>query len=198
MDGGRVLRAFLAERMNFIKATELAASIGKQLAIVMAIIGVFFNPFLILIAIFVYLGADQESKMVLVNTLLEGISVRDIMTREVKTVKPTDKVADVLKVMFQHKHMGYPVDQDGELVGIVTFHDLSNVPEDERDLPISKFMTEDLIVTKPDEDVSNSLERLNNNNVGRLPVLDEGKLVGIISKTDIIKALEIRKSSMVD
>jgi Zn-dependent protease len=198
MDGGRVLRAFLAERMNFIKATELAASIGKQLAIIMAIVGVFFNPFLIFIAIFVYLGADQESKMVLVNTLLEGIYVRDIMTREVKTVKPTDTVADVLKIMFQHKHMGYPVDQNGEMVGIITFHDLSGIREDERDLPVSKFMTKNLIVTEPDEDVSQSLERLNLNKVGRLPVMDHGELVGIISKTDIIKALEIRKSSMAD
>lgn len=197
MDGGRVLRAFLAERMNFIKATELAASIGKQLAIIMAIVGVFFNPFLIFIAIFVYLGADQESKMVLVNTLLEGVFVRDIMTREVKTVKPTDTVADVLTFMFQHKHMGYPV-EDGKLMGIVTFHDLSAVPEGEKDLPISKYMTRDLIVTSPDEDVSKSLDRLNVNKVGRLPVLEEGELVGIISKTDIIKALEIRKSSMID
>lgn len=197
MDGGRVLRAFLAERMNFIKATELAASIGKQLAIIMAIIGIFFNPFLIFIAIFVYLGADQESKMVLVNTLLEGVYVRDIMTREVKTIKPTDTVSDVLTFMFQHKHMGYPV-ENGKLMGIVTFHDLSNVPEKEKDQPISKFMTKELIVTSPDEDVSKSLERLNMNNIGRLPVLEEGELVGIISKTDIIKALEIRKSSMSD
>jgi CBS domain-containing protein len=197
MDGGRVLRAYLAERMNFIKATEMAASIGKQLAIIMAIVGVFFNPFLIFIAIFVYLGADQESKMAMVNTLLEGVYVRDIMTREIITVNPSDTVAEVLKIMFQHKHMGYPVYQDG-VVGIVTFHDLSGIPEDKRDLPISKFMTRDLIVTSPDEDVAESLARLNTNNVGRLPVLEEGKLVGIISKTDIIKALEIRKSSMTD
>lgn len=198
MDGGRVLRAFLAERMNFIKATETASSIGKQLAIIMAIAGVFLNPFLIFIAIFVYLGADQEAKMVLVNTLLEGVHVKDIMTSDVKTVKPTDTVADVLKIMFNHKHMGYPVDRDGELVGIVTFHDLSGIPEEEKGLPVSKFMTEDLIVTSPDEVVSESLERLNKNKVGRLPVMEEGQLMGIISKTDIIKALEIRKSSMPD
>lgn len=196
MDGGRVLRAFLAERMSFIKATELAASIGKQLAIVMAIVGLFFNPFLIFIAIFVYLGADQESKMVLINTLLEGINVREIMTREVKTVSPTDTVGQVLNVMFQHRHMGYPVYEDGNLLGIITFHDLSSVPEDEKDLPVEEFMTRELLVTSPDEDVSTVLERLNINNVGRLPVLENGKLVGIISKTDIMKAMEIRKSSV--
>lgn len=196
MDGGRVLRAYLTEKMNFIRATETAASIGKQLAIVMAIVGIFFSPFLILIAIFVYLGADQESKMVLINTLLEGINVRDIMTSEVKTVSPTDTVADVLKIMFQHKHMGYPVYKDGDLLGIITFHDLSRVPEEEKDLPVEQFMTRDLLVTSPDEDVSTILERLNMNNVGRLPVLEDGKLVGIISKTDIMKALEIRKSSI--
>lgn len=193
MDGGRVLRAFLAERMNFIKATELAASIGKQLAIIMALIGIFFNPFLIFIAIFVYMGADQESNMVLINTLLEGINVQDIMTREVKTVRPSDTVDYVLKMMFQHKHMGYPVYQDGNLRGIITFHDLSSIPEDKRNLPVEQFMTKEVIVTNPKEKVSALLEKLNLNNVGRFPVLENGKLVGIISKTDIMKAIEIRR-----
>lgn len=198
MDGGRVLRAFLAERMNFIRATELAASIGKQLAIIMAIVGIFFNPFLILIGIFVYLGADQESKIVLVNTLLEGINVRDIMTREVKTIKPTDSVDSVLKLMFKYKHMGYPVYQNGDLLGIVTFHDLSGVPDDKKDLLVEQYMTKDVVVTSPQEEVSITLEKLNMNNVGRLPVLENGKLVGIISRTDVIKALEIRKSRMAE
>ncbi|HTX61225.1 MAG TPA: CBS domain-containing protein [Methanobacterium sp.] len=193
MDGGRVLRAYLAERMNFIKATETAASIGKQLAIVMAIVGIFFNPFLIFIAIFVYLGADQESKLVLINTLLEGINVKDIMTGEVKTVKPTDTVDQVLKTMFKHKHMGYPVYQEGQLLGIVTFHDISAVPEEKRDQTVENLMTRELLVTKPEEDVSTILEKMNRFNVGRLPVLEDQKLVGIISKTDIMKALEMRK-----
>lgn len=196
MDGGRVLRAFLAERMNFIKATEMAASIGKQLAIIMAIVGIFFNPFLIFIAIFVYIGAEQESRVVMINTLLEGIRVQDIMTREVKTVEASDTVGHVLKMMFQHKHMGYPVYEDGNLQGMITFHDVSNVPEEKKDLPVEQYMTRELLVTTPGEDVSNSLEKMNLNNIGRLPVLEDDKLVGIISKTDIMKALEIKRSTM--
>ena len=196
MDGGRVLRAYLAERMNFIRATKLAASIGKQLAIIMAIIGIFINPFLILIAIFVYLGADQEYNVVMTNTLLEGIRVKDIMSSEVKTVNPSDTVDSVLKLMFQHKHMGYPVMQDGDLKGIITFHDISKLPEDQRDRTVEEFMTNKVVVTDPQEEVASTLEKLTNNRIGRLPVVDNGQLVGIISKTDVMKALEMKKTSL--
>jgi len=196
MDGGRVLRAYLAERMNFIRATKLAASIGKQLAIIMAIIGIFINPFLILIAIFVYLGADQEYNVVMTNTLLEGIHVKDIMSNEVKTVNPSDTVDSVLKLMFQHKHMGYPVIQDGELKGIITFHDISKLPEDQRDRTVEEFMTNKVVVTDPSEEVASTLEKLTNNGIGRLPVLENGQLVGIISKTDVMKALEMKKTTL--
>jgi Zn-dependent protease/CBS domain-containing protein len=196
MDGGRVLRAYLAQKMSFIKATETAASIGKTLAIIMAIVGIFFNPFLIFIAIFVYLGADQESKMVLLNTLLEGINVEDIMTGEVKTVKPTNTVNEVFRLIFRHRHMGYPVYDGENLVGIITFHDLSPVPEEKKNLPVEEFMTRDVLVTSPDEDVATVMEKLNINKVGRLPVIEGGRLVGIISKTDIMKAMEIRKGTM--
>ncbi|MCE5213397.1 MAG: CBS domain-containing protein [Methanobacterium sp.] len=194
MDGGRILRSYLAERMNFIKATELAASIGKQLAIIMAVVGIFFNPFLILIAIFVYMGADQESRTVLISKLLEGVKVKDIMTSEVKTVLPTDSVDEVVKIMFKYKHMGYPVYKEDNLLGIVTFHDLSSIPSDKMNSPVEQFMTRDVVVTHPEEEVTSILEKLNIKNVGRFPVMEKDKLVGIISKTDIMKALEIRRS----
>ena len=88
MDGGRVLRAFLAGRMSYTQATKTSASVGKQFAILMAIFGIFFNPILILIAIFIYIGADQEYKAIMVSSMLEGLSVKDIMTRNVATLNP--------------------------------------------------------------------------------------------------------------
>ncbi len=100
MDGGRILRAFLAERMSFIKATKLAANIGKQFAILMAIVGVFFNFLLILIAIFVYVGADAEYKSVIVSTLLGDEMVKDVMTTDVHTLNPENTVQETLKTMF--------------------------------------------------------------------------------------------------
>ena len=149
MDGGRILRAFLAERMSFIKATKQAATIGKQFAIVMAIVGVFFNFLLILIAIFVYVGADSEYKSVVVSTLLGDDMVKDIMTTDVHTLSPENTIQDTLRTMFSEKHMGYPVMDNGTLVGIITFEDISKVPEDERDKPIGNVMSTELITSDP-------------------------------------------------
>lgn len=191
MDGGRVLRAFFAKRMSYTKATKAAAAVGKQFAILMIILGIFFNFILILIAIFIYLGADQEYKNILISSKLEGINVKDIMTKEVNTLTPDTSVSEALNTMFRQRHMGYPVEDHGKLVGIVTFDDISKIPENQRDIPIEDIMTRELILTKPDEPAMNTLEKITKNNIGRLPVTENGNLVGIISKTDIMKVLEV-------
>ncbi len=190
MDGGRILRAFLAERMDFIRATRISATIGKQFAIIMAIIGVFFNIFLILIAIFVYVGADSEYKSVLVSTLLDNVHVKDIMSSNVHVLNPDDTVQEALQTMFREKHMGYPVIDDGNLVGIITFEDISKIPEDQRDIQIREIMTKKLITSPPEEDAVETLDKINRHRIGRIPVVEDGRLVGIISKTDLTNTLQ--------
>lgn len=191
MDGGRVLRAYLAGRMSYVRATELAATVGKQLAILMAITGIFFNIFLILIGIFIYIGAEQEYRSILMSTLLEGVTVQDIMTRNVKTLKPTTSINETLDLMFREKHMGYPVTDEKQLLGIVTFHDLSKIPENMKNSPVDGIMTRKLVVSHPAEQVFESLKKLNKHGIGRLPVVDNDELVGIVSKTDVMRSLEI-------
>ena len=193
MDGGRILRAFLAERMSFIKATKMAATIGKQFAIIMAIVGVFFNFLLILIAVFVYVGADSEYKSVVVSTLLGDDMVKDVMTTDVHTLSPENTIQDTLRTMFSEKHMGYPVMDNGQLIGIITFDDISNVPEEERDKPISDVMSTKLITSEPKEELVQTIEKLNRNRIGRVPVVKNGELVGIVSKTDITNTLQKRE-----
>ncbi|MBM4241896.1 MAG: CBS domain-containing protein [Euryarchaeota archaeon] len=196
MDGGRILRAFLARRVDYVRATEIAANVGKYLAIIMALSGIFIilNPILIFIALFVYIGADQEYKLILISSLLKGVYVRDIMTKNVITISPDTSISGALDLMFMRKHMGYPVIQDSKLIGIVTFHDLSKIPEGKRDISVSEIMTEEIILSHPDEPVVKTLEKLTKYNIGRLPVVKGGKLVGIVSKTDIMRALEILRA----
>ena len=191
MDGGRILRAFLARRMSYLRATEIAAMVGKQLAILMAVAGIFINLLLILIALFVYIGAEQEYKAILISSLLKGVYIENIMTKKVNTITPDITIEDALNIMFQKKHMGYPVTEAGKLVGIVTFHDISRIPEEKRNIPVGEIMTKKLIVAHPKEPVIDALEKLTINNIGRLPVVEDGELVGIVSKTDIVRSLEV-------
>lgn len=196
MDGGRVLRALLAERMNYLRATELSVSIGKIFAIAMAISGIliFGNFFLILIALFIYIGANQEYKATMISSLLEGIKVENIMTSEVKTLSPQISVDEALEKMFEYKHMGYPVTEGNELQGIVTFQDLSGVEKENKNILVSKVMSKNLITTSPSEEVIIALEKITKNNLGRLPVVEDDMLVGIISKTDIMKVLNLMRN----
>jgi len=191
MDGGRVLRAFLARKMSYVKATRIAATIGKQFAILMAIFGIFFNFILILIAIFIYIGADQEYKTLMVSSMLEGLFVKDIMTRNVTTLTPETSVSEALNIMFKQRHMGYPVIDENNLVGIITFEDISKVPESERNIPVKDIMSKNLILASPDDPVFTTFEKIIKNNIGRLPVTENEKLVGIVSKTDIISTLKM-------
>jgi CBS domain-containing protein len=193
MDGGRVLRAFLAGRMSYLQATETAASVGKFLAIFMAVVGIFWNYFLILIALFIYIGADAEYKEIMISNLLEGIKVKEIMTSEVRTVQPETSVKETMEIMFQDKHMGYPVTDGENLLGIITFNDISRAKKGYDNKPVREFMARDLVVTNPEEPLNDALAKLSQADVGRLPVVENDQLVGIISRTDIMRAMEILK-----
>jgi hypothetical protein len=120
MDGGRVLRALLATRMNYPRATQLAASTGQGMALLFGFLGLFFNPFLILIALFVWIGAAQESTQVQAKSALGGIPVQAAMVTNFKTLKPSNTLQDVIGLILSGYQEDFPVVQDGVVSGIVT------------------------------------------------------------------------------
>ncbi len=192
MDGGRVLRAWLAGRMSYIKATQAAAGIGKMLAIFMGFFGFFYNILLTLIAFFIYIGASEEERSTEVNVLLEGVKVKDIMSKEVHTVSPDITVEELVDIMFKHKHMGYPVVNDSEIKGIVTFTDVQKVAkEDRKNVKVSQIMTKGLITIKDDDEAATAMKLMTTKGIGRIIVANDEKISGIISRTDILRAIQI-------
>ena len=188
LDGGRVLRGMLASSTNYVKATRMAAEIGKLIAIFMGIVGFLVNPWLILIALFIYIGANEEEKMVVVESLLNKVKVADIMTPNPLTVPPDLRVKDVIELMLKHKHLGYPVVKDGKLVGVVTLKDLINSREDEI---IENVMSKNLITISPENTAFDAFKLISGNKIGRILVLEDEKLIGIVSRTDLMRVLEI-------
>ena len=194
MDGGRVLRSFYARRMSYVKAAQSAATVGKFLAILMAIFGILVgNLWFPLIALFIYVGASEEERSTRAEVTLENIQVKDIMTRDVVSVSPSMTVEDLIKFMLEKKHMGYPVMEGDSLRGIVTFTDAQNVPYVERPvIQVSDIMTRDVISVPPDAQASDVLRLISSKNIGRIIVIDNGSVVGILSRTDLIRILRLK------
>ncbi len=191
MDGGRVLRAWLAGQMSYMKATHAAAGIGKMFAIFMGIFGLWGGIWLTLIALFIYIGASEEEKSTEVSVILEGVKIRDIMSRDIKTVASSMPVEELVDFMFRFKHMGYPV-VDGSLIGIVTFTDVQKVPKEERkNIKVSQIMTKELITINENEDAILALKLMTTNKIGRIIVKNDGKMSGIVSRTDLLRAVEL-------
>ena len=195
MDGGRVFRSLLAFKLGFPVATEVASGVAKIIAIFMALFGVLIpNIWLIFIAFFVYIGAIQESEVSRVSVILSGLKVRDLMTTRVVTVDADITLEELAEIMFEKKHMGYPVVSEGRLVGIITFSDLSRVPRELWSVKrVRDVMTRDLLTISSGDDAFDAFMKMARAGVGRLLVIDEGRLVGIISKTDLLRTLEIMR-----
>lgn len=196
MDGGRVLRAVLAGRMSYIKATRTAAYIGKMFAIFMGILGfltVSMGGFwFMLIAFFIYIGASEEERSTQVSVTLEGMKIKDIMSRDVKTVPPEMSVEELVDFMFKYKHMGYPVVDGTQIKGIVTFTDVQSVHKEERkNITVSNIMTKEIISLKEDDDAVMALKLMTANNIGRIIILQDKKMTGIVSRTDILRSVQL-------
>ena len=198
MDGGRVLRALLARTRPHAQATKIAAEVGKVFAFLLGIFGLFTNLFLIALAFFIYIGASSEAQQTVMKAAFEGVTVTDVMTRreDLHTVDTDTSVAELLDRMFVDRHTGYPVLRDGRLVGVVTLDDARSVKEVERDAyRVEDVMSADLRTVSPDADAMAALQQMQENKVGRLPVVDDaGEIVGLISRSDLVTAFNVIQS----
>lgn len=195
MDGGRVLRAWLARRLPLPRATRIAADVGKAFAVIFGIIGLLLlNPILILIAFFIYIGANQEATYLRYNILLQDVTVADAMSSPVVTVEPTMPLPQLMDMMYETKHLGFPVVERGSLVGIVALADVhKSSPVDREAMQVRDVMTRTPTTLSPSAPLIDALKVISGMNIGRIPVVEDGNLVGIVTRTDVLRVMELRE-----
>jgi Zn-dependent protease len=193
MDGGRVLRAYFALRMNFLEATRKAARVGRYFALGMAIYGIFtFNFFLIIIALFVYIGATEEEQATTISESLSGVKVGRVMSTQVRTVHPDMSVQELHDLILTTRFMGFPVVENDALVGIVTLSDTHKVPRDGTGTArVRDIMTKKVMTATPDMDAAKALFMMSELKIGRLVVLENGKLAGIVTQKDLLRTVDM-------
>src|SRR5215831_9112853 len=125
MDGGRVLRALLATRFGYVRATEIAASIGQFVAFVLGFVGLFGNPLLIFVAVFVYLAAAAEAHLVAIRAISQGVPVTAAMLTEFVTLTPDEHVDAAVETLLRTSQGEFPVvDGFGRPVGLLARNDV--------------------------------------------------------------------------
>ena len=125
MDGGRVLRALLAIRLGHVRATEIAAYIGQAFAFLLGFVGLFGNPILIFIAIFVYLAAASEAQLVAVRAMSRDVPVSAAMITQFATLSPGAYIDDAVQTLLRTSQSEFPVvDGVGRPVGVLGRKDL--------------------------------------------------------------------------
>jgi len=191
LDGGRVLRSLLHLKMSRLRATQISASISKALAIALGLFGLLaFNLFLILIAFFVYIAVNAEAQYAIFSDTLSRFNVDDLMTSPVESVDPDTSVDEVRKRMLSHTRVAYPIKTvDGEFIGQITLDDVQEAPEG----TVAKDAMSDSPPTiSSREQASELFERMIRDDNHRLLVTDDaGYVVGIITKTDLMRAIQI-------
>jgi len=198
MDGGRVLRALLARNRPYARATKIAAEVGKGFALLLGLVGLLqVNIVLIGIAFFIYIGASGEAQQTVMKAAFEGVRVRDIMTPidDVQTISPDTTVAELIDTMFRQRHTGYPVVERGSLVGLVTLEDAREVKPVEREAYLVKeIMTRELETVSAEAEAIKAVNEMRSAGVGRLIVNDGGEFVGLVTRSDLVTALDIIQS----
>src|SRR5256885_11145023 len=125
MDGGRVLRALLATRLSYARATQIAATVGQGFAFVFGFIGLIWNPFLIFIAFFVYIGASQEAALAQMKDVSRRFPVSSAMVREFRTLPENATLEEAVDALLATSQHDFPVvDETGTVAGVLTRHRL--------------------------------------------------------------------------
>ena len=196
MDGGRVFRALLAERLKYSDATRYAVYLGKTFAIAMVLIGFVYNFFLILVGILVYIGASEEAEQTIISTTLAGIRVKDVMQSEIGSVNPQQSLTEALEMMFQNRYHDALVEKEGFFQGIVTWDELIKVkPEERSTLKVEQMPLKNISVHE-DESILEANKIITREKIDLVPVVDRQnplKVVGVLTSEAISRAYEESK-----
>ena len=195
MDGGRVLRALLAMRMDYVRATQIAANVGQGLAFLFGLFGLFNSPFLLFIAFFVWIGASQEASMVQVRNSISGIPVTHAMQTKFETLSPSDRLERVVNLILAGSQQDFPVVENGQFIGVLTRDDfIRALSQKGQNTPVAEVIRRNVPSVDSHDMVEMALVRLQESGAKTLPVMHAGRFVGLVTSENITEFLMIRSA----
>lgn len=195
MDGGRVLRAILAMRLDYVRATRVAAGVGQIMAVLFGLLGLLAHPILLIIALFVWVGASAEAGVVQFRAGLAGVPVSRAMIREFATLSPDDTLAAATRHVLDGFQHDFPVVEGGKVIGILSRDALlAALAESGPHGRISDVMATDFKTADPREMLEFVVQRLKEGSCPVVPVIRDGELVGLLTLDNVVELVMIREA----
>ncbi|HEY7568201.1 MAG TPA: site-2 protease family protein [Gemmatimonadaceae bacterium] len=195
MDGGRILRSALAIKLGSVRATTIAARVGKAFAILFAIVGLYSNPFLVFIALFVWIGASGEEAQSRLEAALHDVPVERLMISDVRTLNVNDSLSRAVEYLLAGFQQDFPVFDGEKVVGVLTRVNLLKALARHGDQArVGDHMQREICVTSTRESVERAFERLQRDECHTMPVLQDGSLVGVLTLENVGEYVLLRRA----
>lgn len=196
MDGGRVARALLAMKFDYSRATVIATKLGQGMAVLFAVLGLVGNPMLLLIALFVWMGASQEAAATQFKSAVSGALVREAALVRFATVDVSASLRDLTKTMLSESQQDFPVMDDGRLVGILVHNDiLEALKRHPIDAPVTAIMRTEFDTAEANSTLDDLLTHLRHDGGCAIPVMAGERLVGLLTAENLTEYTAIREAT---
>jgi len=195
MDGGRVFRGILATRMEYLRATAVAVAVGHVISLFFVFYGIFFNWWLAIIGVFLYLGAEGEKQQVTLRQVLRDVPVSQAMATHFETLRPDEILSRSLEHVYHGCQEDFPVVGSGGLEGILTRTGLiSSIHQQGVAIPVSQAMDRDFVSVAPGTPLDEVYRHLMSRQKTVAAVVDRDQLLGMLSLESIGRYFMIRSA----
>ncbi|MFN7117881.1 MAG: site-2 protease family protein [Saprospiraceae bacterium] len=197
MDGGRVLRALLAMRYDRAVATNIAAKIGQFLAIAFVFFGFFYNPFLIFIGLFIFLGAGAESNFENTRSALSKYKVRDVLMNQFTAFHAFETLDKAIAALLNGQEKEFLVEQDNEIIGIITRDEIiQGLREIGQEGAIGRIANKQFFTLYPDMPLEEAYARMMQTQSAICPVMENGQLIGVLNMENITEVVMLANAGL--
>jgi len=195
MDGGRILRALLATRLSHVRATEVAAQVGQGMALVFGLLGLFTNPFLVFIALFVWLGAYSEAGMARTQAAFRGIPVSRAMITDFQVLGPREPLSRAVELTLAGAQTDFPVLEAQRLLGVLRQADLlKGLSQQGPEAPAEGWMCRQLEVVHPFDPLDQVFAAVQQARCRTVPVVQDGVLVGLLTPQNLGEFVQLESA----
>jgi Zn-dependent protease/CBS domain-containing protein len=194
LDGGRVLRALFARKMDSVRATRRAVSIGQTFAMMFMFAGIF-DLWLTLVGLFLFAAAQLEERSAVFQSVLENVQLEDVMLTDFATLSPADTLEDALDKAVHSLQDDFPVIRGSDMVGVISKQKILEALRSEGNGYVQAVMNRLFEVAQKKETLASAFRKLTSRNLSIIPIVEDERLVGIVTLQNLMHSMALLAES---